>query len=379
MTQPRRLRILHVVLNLEMGGLERLIADVVRRLNPSEFESHVMGLDFLGRYAEGLEDVTTLHTARPLPRWSMLWPGPLIHQIAGIAPDVVHTHSGVWYKASLASRRAGVPYLVHTDHGRKCPDPWLDRFIDSRAARRTNVVVAVSRKLAEQLERSVVSNPASIQVIRNGVDTDLYRPQAEDLDLRSALGIPIDAPIVGGVGRFDAIKGYDVLIRAFAEVCAARSWEAAPVLVLAGDGPERIPLRELVGTLSLDGRVKFVGWHNDVPHLFSIISVFAMASHSEGTSVSLLEAMSTETCPVVTDVGGNADVLGPSLAHRLVEPDNPTLFAQALLEALTQPNIRAADAVASRERVCADFGLAKMVRAYEEIYSSLHHHKASAA
>ena len=73
--QPKRIRVLQVVLDLEAGGLERLVADLVRRYDPATIESHVLALRFLGRYAEGLEDVARLHVADPMPPWSMLWPG----------------------------------------------------------------------------------------------------------------------------------------------------------------------------------------------------------------------------------------------------------------------------------------------------------------
>ena len=111
----RRLRVLHVIQNLNYGGMERLFADIVRLLDPERFESHVMYVNYLGRFGEGLERYATIHQAMPLPRWSMVHPGPLIRQIGAIKPDVMHTHSGVWYKFSLAARQAGVPRLVHTE------------------------------------------------------------------------------------------------------------------------------------------------------------------------------------------------------------------------------------------------------------------------
>src|SRR5256885_17108204 len=95
-----------------------------------------------GRLAEGLKADAQLQRFRPAPHVSMLWPVGLIRKIRAIAPDVVHSHSGVWYKTSLAARRARVPRLVHTDHGRQYPDPWTARFLDRMAARRTDVVVA---------------------------------------------------------------------------------------------------------------------------------------------------------------------------------------------------------------------------------------------
>src|SRR5882762_946291 len=126
----------------------------------------------------------------------MIWPGGLTRAIRAIAPDVVHTHSGVWYKASLAARRAGVPRLVHTDHGRYYPDTWKARLLDGIAARRTDAVVAVSEALARELAGAVVPKRSPIAVVVNGVDTERFRPRTVN-GLREELGLPERAPVIG--------------------------------------------------------------------------------------------------------------------------------------------------------------------------------------
>src|SRR3989454_7362719 len=85
------------------------------------------------------------------PPRSTLFPYTTLFRSRAVAPDVVHTHSGVWYKGSLAARHAGVPRLIHTDHGRHHPDPLSARVLDGLAARRTDVIVAVSEALGHQM------------------------------------------------------------------------------------------------------------------------------------------------------------------------------------------------------------------------------------
>ena len=366
--RPRRVRLLHVVLDLDQGGLERIVPDIVRRVSVERFESHVLALRFLGRNAAGLEAHGTLHVADPMPPWSMVWPRGLTAQLRAIAPDVVHTHSGVWFKASLAARRAGVPRLVHTDHGRQRPDPWQDRFLDGRAARRTDVVVAVSEVLAEQMERTVVRGAAPVVVVPNGVDTDAYRPRPDPGTLRAELGIAPDAPVIGTVGRLDPIKAYDVMLEALARLLDG--WDAGPrpVLLLAGDGPERGRLEALRRARGLESAVHLLGWRDDVHDLYATFTLFTLSSWSEGTSLSLLEAMSAGLCPVVTGVGGTPAVLGERLAHRLVPPREPDALAAGWRAALGDGARRRADAQTARQRVEQAFGLDAMVRRYEAIY-----------
>ena len=363
-----RVRVLHVVLDLQAGGLERLVADLVRRVDPVRFENHVLALRFLGRNARGLEAAARLHVAGPLPRWTMFWPRGLIRQIRAIAPDVVHTHSGVWHKASLAARRAGVRRLVHTDHGRVGADRWAERLLDRLAARRTDVVVAVSEALAGQLMGTVVADARRLRVVLNGVDTERFTPRPGRAAVRGELGLDDVTPVLGSVGRFDAVKRYDLMIEAFAGLRATWRTAPAPRLILVGEGPEGARLAALVERHHLQGAVSLLGWRDDIERLVTAFDVFTLSSRSEGTSVSLLEAMSAGVCPVVTDVGGNRAVLGAELGHRLVPEGDARTLTAAWGAALADGQGRRADGAAARRRVQQRFSLDAMVRAYERLY-----------
>ena len=369
MTRP--LRILHVVHKLDYGGLERLVTALVRLPSADRFESHILTLSDFGRFAEDLAARAQLHRDRSLPSLSMLWPRRLTQTIRAIAPDVVHTHSGVWFKASLAARRAGVPRLVHTDHGRPHPDSFLGRLLDGLGARRTDVVVAVSEALRRQMQETLVPRPANIRVVVNGIDTDRFQPRSVNGSLRVGLGLPTDAPVIGSIGRLDPIKAYDVMLQAFAQLRAGWSDDhgAPPSLVLVGDGPERDRLAALIEQLGLGDAARLAGWRGDVENVYPALDIFTLSSWSEGTSLGLLEAMSSGVCPVVTDVGGSPVVLGERLRHRLVPAGDPAALAAAWREALSDPARRARDAAAARRRVELTFGVDAMVREYERIYT----------
>jgi len=366
----RRIRVLHVIKNLNYGGMERILADIVRRTDPSRFDKHILALSYLGRFSTGLDDAATLHVAKHMSRWSLLWPRTLARQIRRIAPDVVHTHSGVWYKTSLAARLAGVRRLIHTEHGRPHPDHWYRKFVERLAAKHTDVIVAVSEPLA-QYHRAhwIAPERHKICMILNGVDTDLYRPRPDPGTVRRELGIDAGTPVLGSVGRLETIKGYDVIVEAFRRLHA--KWENGPrpILVVGGEGAERSHLEALVTAYGLRDEIRFLGWRDDVHDLYATLVLFTLASRSEGTSVSLLEAMSAGLCPVVTDVGGNADILGEELKHRLVPPEDPVALTNAWENALKDLARRERDARVARSRVTARFGLDSMVKSYEQLYA----------
>jgi len=366
----RRMRVLHIVQNLNWGGMERVIADLVTRTDADRFELHLLCLQYLGRFAEGLDRVAQLHVAKPMSRFSMLNPRGLTATIREIAPDLVHTHSGIWYKASLAARRAGVGTLVHTEHGRRNPDLWSDRLFDGAAARRTDVVVAVSQRLAEELPRALRISNAKIACIPNGIDTEQFKPMADTGAVRRELGLGASTPIVGSIGRLEPIKAYDQMVEAFSDF-ARRPTGRDAVLVLAGEGSTREAIAGQIRRLELEGRVHLLGWRSDIHDLLSSFSLFSMSSRSEGTSISLLEAMSMGIPPIVTDVGGNAGVLGPSLSSNLVPFGQPKAMADAWERLLAQSSVRDESARRARWRVATAFGLDAVATAYEDLYVRL--------
>jgi glycosyltransferase involved in cell wall biosynthesis len=349
--------------------MERLLADLVRCSDNDRFESHVLALGYFGRFAEGLDRFAQLHLAPPLPIYSLFWPGPLVRVIRSIAPDVVHMHSGVWYKASLAARAARVPRLIFTEHGRVMEERWFPRMLDRAAARRTSLVVAVSQAVAETLADGIVPRSTRLLVLENGVDTSLYAPQPDSGVLRRELGLGPDVPILGSVGRLEQIKGYDVMIEAFARLRASWTGGAAPVLVVGGDGSAREDCRRAAETHGVAESVFLLGWRDDIHDLHSGFTLFTMASRSEGTSVSLLEAMSAGLCPVVTNVGGNGAVLGMALRHRMVPSEAPDRLAEAWRNALEDRAALARDGALARRRVEEEFSLERMVRRYDELYA----------
>ncbi len=363
-----RLRVLHVVQNLGYGGMERVFADLVRRLDPSRFDSHVLVLSYFGVNAEGLDAFATMHPPFPQGRLSLLRPAAFAHVIREIAPAVVHSHQGVWYKTARAARLAGVPWVVHTEHGRQHPDPWTARLIGHLASRLTDVVVPVSQVLLDQMARSVVAHPERLVLVENGIDTDAYAPRPDDGRLRAELRLGPEVPIIGRIGRLEPIKGYDVMVEAYGEFRRQWAGHPMPVLVIAGDGSQREALLARARELGISDGVHLLGWRDDTTSLLSAFSLFSLGSRSEGTSIGVLEAMSAGRCPVVTDVGGNAWVLGEALRHRLVPPVDPPAMARAWRDVLEGDAQRARDVAAGRARVLEQFGLDATVRKYETLY-----------
>jgi len=367
---PLPIRVAYVIPGLHYGGMERLLHDLTKALPPRGFEVHVVVVVGFGRFADGLREVADLHQVPPMSKLSLIYPGQLIKVLRRVAPDVVHSHTGVWFKASRAARLAGVPVVIHTEHGRRVPERVTDRLIDNLASRSTDLIIAVSEALAEVLRRRVVHDQRRLRVITNGVDVDRLRPPPDAASLRRVLDIPAGTPVIGSIGRLEPVKNYRLALRAFARI-EELDCGPPPLLVLVGDGRERGMLEELATALGIAGRVRFLGWRDEVERLYGAFDLFTLTSRSEGTSISLLEAMSMGLCPVVTDVGGNRGVLGSDLASLLVPSDDDAALAAAWRRHLLDAELRRDMGRRARARVQSEFSLERMVENHIEIYREL--------
>ena len=366
------LSVTHVVFDLHGGGMESLVAAMAHRFAATRVAMSVVTLSGrAGRVGAAIRDLLDqYHVVRPVPGVSMLLPMGLAQLLRRIRPDVVHLHSGSWYKGAVAARLAGVKRVVYTEHGREHHDPPLARWIDRLAARRTDVIVAVSDRLAEYLRTTVGVDPGRVLTIQNGVDTDAFTVRPPVQDLRRGLQIPEDALVVGSVGRLEPVKRYDRLIEAVAMLLRQTEGEQPVYLVLCGDGSQRSALQDYAERLGVLERMRFTGWTDRPAEFYRLLDVFALTSQSEGASVSLMEAMACGVTPVVMDVGANAEILGPDLAGQVVAPGDVSAFA-ATLEATLCSTKRAEMGRAARRRVVERYSLDRMIADYERLYRRL--------
>lgn len=370
-SDPGKIRIVHIIQNLHYGGMERILHAIAQRLPSHGFEVHIVALEYLGRFSEGLGGQVRLHQVGRMPRLSLLRPGKLVDLLRQIQPDVVHSHSGVWLKAARAARLAEVPVVVHTEHGRPDPVPVRDRISDYCASRWTDMVIAVSDPLAKVLRSQVLPRATPLKVLPNGISPSRALLPAEREAVRGQIGIPPGSPVIGSVGRLEPVKNYRLALQALAALPPLPNSQGQPVLVLAGDGSERAALGALAIELGLSDRVKFLGWRDDAERLYGVFDIFFLSSLSEGTSVSLLEAMVMAACPVVTDVGGNRAVLGPDLECLLVRSGDATALAQAWSHLFMDPTLRLELAAKARDRALNAFSVDRMVESLVSLYRTL--------
>jgi sugar transferase (PEP-CTERM/EpsH1 system associated) len=350
-----RLRVVHVVLQLDTGGMEKLLVEFARHADRTRFDLRFVSLTTRGRVADELE--------------SLGWPVEALHTPPGLRPrlvlrlarlfrrwraDVVHVHNTKpLIYAGPAARLAGASRVVYTRHGQRHGATRGQDLLFRLTARSAHYMVCVSEDSARL---SVAGGLSASRVCRiwNGIDIEKF-----------AFAGPTPGGPVVMVGRLSPEKNVDALLRA-----AAIATRQRPELrfEIAGDGPCMPALRALATQLGLESRVQFLGDVRDVASLLKRASIFVLPSLTEGISLTLLEAMARGLPVVATRVGGNPEVVADEETGILVPPADPQALAHAIV-GLTDESDRCKQmGIAGRQRVERHFDVRLMVRRYESLY-----------
>ena len=311
--------------------------------------------------------------------------------------DLVHSHT--WY-ANMAGHVAkllhGVPHVM-TTHSLEPLRPWkseqlgggyqLSSWVERTAVEAADAVIAVSAGMRADVLRCYPDvDPAKVQVIHNGIDTDEYRPDLNP-ELMRRHGIDADRPIVLFVGRITRQKGLPHLLH------AARAFDPEAQLVLCASAPDTPAIADEVARLveGLKTDRGGVRWISDVlprPDLVQLIShasVFVCPSVYEPMGIVNLEAMACETAVVATATGGIPEVVADGETGILVPidqvedgtgaPRDPEAFAADIastVNALLRDTERAAAmGKAGRERAVSQFSWTEIAHRTHDLYTSL--------
>ncbi len=276
-------------------------------------------------------------------------------------PDVLHSHGYLPDVLSASFGRVFQSVRVSTVHGFIGGDlrnrfyEWLQR----RSYARFDAVVAVSKKLATELGASRWSKER-LHTLPNAWSPSASR-FARDI-AREKLCLPRDIFTVGWVGRIGHEKGPDILLEALSQLAAVRLH-----VVFIGQGRERAALQTRATELGVDDSVSWTGELPDASRFFPAFDVFVNSSRTEGTPITLFEAMDAAVPIIATAVGGVPDVVSPEEAL-LIPSEDPDALASAIRDVHDSRAKAAARAERARARLERDFAVSPWIESYEHIY-----------
>lgn len=384
------MKIVHVITALPADGAEMLLYRLVRASRGSGVQHTVISLSsedtLAARIREAGAEVRILGMRRSMP-------GPakfmtLVRWLDELDPDVVQSwlyhgdlmgglalHAmNAWrrLRGSRAPRPALVWGIHHTDlrsTGSSRMTRWVTKACAMLSPRVPDAIVCCG----EAAMRSHVQGgycAEKMTVIPNGFELDVFRPMPLAREhLRRDLGFDADAPVVGIVGRYHAVKDYPNFIAAMRRVL-----DALPQcrFVMAGRGLDQ-DNGELVARLHHAGIThagRLLGALEHPETMLAGLDVFCLSSRSEGLPTVVGEAMACRVPCVATDVGDTAWLIGET--GTVVAPGNADALARALIDMLRIPSEeRHRLGLAARERIERVFSIETSWRRYEETYVSM--------
>ena len=355
----------HVVQNLDVGGLERVVINLVNHTHTDRYTPVVVTLGDGGTMKHLAQcPVVSCHKS---DGFAYTLPTRMAGTFRKYHVKIVHCHnfSPLIYGAA-AGRLAGAAGILYTVHGAKTSSrrkqAWVYRLgLVDRVVTVSNDARRIAIEQAGLPERVV-------ETIVNGVPLEEYVTAFDREAKRRELGIEGTRPVFGIVARLTPAKDHAMLFDAFAEL-VRRAPDA--LLLVVGDGELEYTLERRVDSLAMSESIRFLGRRDDIPDILRAIDVFVLSSHTEGLSVTLLEAMAASLPIVATRVGGNSEVVVHEETGLLVPPSDPALFADAMARLADDRELASAMGRAGRERAREVFSVEAMVDRYERIYDVL--------
>ena len=356
------------------AGTERLVAEIAKRINPGRFDVHLCCLIDSERF----QQMSSYCRIKLFPALSFHSPSGF-RQIGAMRrylqeEEIAIAHSFMIRTGILgvaAAHRSGGTASVTTRMSMDWYTPYTKMLHRYYLNPRTTRVMANSEAIKQVASRMESLDPARIDVMYQGVDTNRFAPYGENPSVHpsaASLGIPEGAAVVGIVANYRPVKDLPLFLHA-AKIVKDKVPQA--VFLLVGKGESRAELARLARELNIEGSVFFSDGEGDVRDHLANMSIACLSSVSEGFSNAILEYMASGLPVVATAVGGNGEAIVDGLTGYLVRERTPEAFAAPIIRLLQNEELRRSLASQSLTRARELFSMDSFIARLEEYYENL--------
>jgi glycosyltransferase involved in cell wall biosynthesis len=370
----RRLRILFVIDNLQIGGTELNAVRTAERLDRSRFEVEALCFQSAGPLRARYDAARVPMTAFPIP--GLFSPRTVVRGAALAAFvrrggfDVVHAHDRNANIFAAPWVRVFTPASVIVSRRWWTEIGSVPHRLAARAAIRlaqrvlVNSEALVGRVALEGVPRE------RIAVVSNFVDDEAFAPPAPEFlaRARAELGLAPGTVAIGIIANLRAVKNHALLLDAVGRIAAR--WPQLRV-VLVGEGELRAPLEAQAARLGIAAQIVFAGYRPHHPSFHHLFDVSVLTSHREGFPNAIVEAMAAGRAVISTEVGGVVDAVVPGETGLLVPPGDVGALAAAIESLLRDPDRRRAMGAAGRRHAEERFSARRALGQLEALYETL--------
>ena len=363
------MRVLLVAGSLRFGGSEKVLVQILQRLDRSAFEPHLALLAREGQFLDRVPNDVPIHSiGANRARMASL---PVARLCWKLRPQVVisfaaHLNAAVLIAKGFLPARTKV--VIREGANITLPEvaSAFSRAIYRMLYRRADAVISQSDDMSERLRKAFRLSPQRLFRIHNSVDGPAIEHAA-----RGSSPYQKKGPHLVFVGRLAWIKGPDLLIRAMPYVLKQ---SGGAMLTVVGDGPLRRDLNVLADSLGLKEAVRFVGYQENPLPCIRYADAVVIPSRSEAFSNVALEALSLGTPVIATDCPGGMHEIARHTTRMRLSPIDPATLAKTILTALS--DFRSSERIPEPEFL-TEFSPAGMIQAYEEVISGITRRSAS--
>jgi glycosyltransferase involved in cell wall biosynthesis len=370
-----RVPVMFPVNQLGVGGAERQLAELVKGMDKNRFEPIVVslypggalepevkampGVELISLHRRGRFDFLILFKIYRLLRQrgvKIIQPFLTPASFFGMAPSFMNRRL-----VKIITERCGVrvnPRLGSSLY-RKAED-FLTRYADW--------VVPNSQSGEDYVIKRGIS-PAKVKVIYNGINLERLKPNPDVVArIRQQVKLPPGGKIIGITASLTPAKDHATFLKA---AKAVASIVPETRFVMLGDGPLRPDLERMSRELGIESVVTFFGNQRDVGSYISSYDIACLTSFDhEGCSNATLEAMALGKPVIVTDIGGNREVVEHGITGLLVPPKNPEALANNIIRYLKQPELAQRIGQQAKQKVLTQFSIPRMVQEYQDLFET---------
>jgi glycosyltransferase involved in cell wall biosynthesis len=365
----RKLKIVHLVTSLEVGGAQHNMLLGLPNLDPTRYKHILISImDRMQMKQQFQKAGIEVHSLGLRKKTDITAALRLRSLLKTIRPDILHTyliHGNVLGR--IVGRLAGVPTII----GSELTIGQAGR-IGRLATKLTNPLTDAVEVNSETGGRSAVDDlgvpESKIEVVLPGLDLDAFGGTDQRSQVRAELGVEDSEHLVLFVGRLRAVKGVEYGIRAFTK---AFTRHPHLKLALAGEGDQRSYLESLSEELGIRDNVEFLGPRKDLAQVLSACDSVIMPSLTEGFPRVAIEAMASSKPVIATHVGGVPEAIIHNQSGILVPAKDIEAMADAIISVATNSELANRLGLAARKRTEQHFAASSYVARLDDMYTRL--------
>jgi glycosyltransferase involved in cell wall biosynthesis len=368
MKKKAKISVMHITYDMRIGGTEMVIKSIIEGSDHSLLEMSIFCIESpFGPFADDLiaNGIAIQGHARQ-PGFDLGLIKAIRQHIKNNNIDIIHCHQYTPYNYGVFAAMLSKTKVIFTEHGRFYPDTssWKRKLVNPILHYFTAATTAISAATKDALVEYENIPRKGIDIVYNGIAPISFEP-TEVSRLKQQYRITDKELCLGTIARFDPIKNHSMMLHAFKLVLDNG---VAAKLVIVGDGEERQNIENTIKDLCLEQSVILTGYESKPQNLLAMMDVYLLSSLSEGTSMTLLEAMSIGKPCVVTDAGGNPEIIEHEQVGLVTPNDNAAAFAQAIINLADNPAMMKGFGAEAKKRFERSFSLKNMNQAYQKLY-----------